>query len=311
MGDDDEDFGTATGGALVRASAGTDAPKMKLSSSLARASRDEFVYVGSKGEVRAPWRYRAQRAIGLGGAVGLGVLGVVFSILIGMPWFALLYLGTLGYVGGLWWHSERLKRGASLLAADRLDEATKLLEPLTRAKTATRTVRALAWQNLGGVEVRRGNHTLALEHVRKCREMFGRRGGVGPWRWINRFTEILLLAQVGRVDEARAARDELAEAPDGEYFFILKMNADLMIAFVDRRPDELPDELFDWAKVALETTTAELALALLSWAYLERGDDDMGTHLLDAAWDRIDARLFDRAYPKVFAWMQTAQAARP
>jgi hypothetical protein len=282
---------------------------MKLSGSLARAGRDEFVYVGAKGEVRAPWRYRAQRTVGLGGAVGLGVLGVVFSFLIGMPWFSLLYLGTLGYVGGLWWHSERLKRGAALLAADRLEEAEQVLEPLTRTRTATRTVRALAWQNLGGVEVRRGNHAVALQHVVKCREMFSRRGSVGPWRWINRFTEILLLAQLGRVDEAKKARSELATAPDGEYFLILKMNADLMIAFVSDRPDELPDELFDWAKVALETTTAELALALLAWAYIRRGDEDMGAHLLEAAGDRIEPKLFSRAYPKVYAWMETANAA--
>jgi hypothetical protein len=118
-----------------------------------------------------------------------------------------------------------------------------------------------------------------------------------------------LLVQLGRVDEARDLRAELAGAPDGEYFQILKMNADLMIAFAESRVDELPQDLFPWARIALETTTAELALALLAWAHHRRGDADMGQHLLDAAWDRIDDRLFARAYPKVHAWMR-AQSGR-
>jgi hypothetical protein len=77
-----------------------------------------------------------------------------------------------------------------------------------------------------------------------------------------------------------------------------------MIAFAQGSADELPDDLFGWVRVALETTTAELALVLVAWAHVERGDADMGDHLVEAARDRIDATLFRRAYPKVHTWLR-------
>jgi hypothetical protein len=131
---------------------------------------------------------------------------------------------------------------------------------------------------------------------------------VGPWPWISRFTETLLLAQLGRIEDARSVRRELDDAPDGEYFQILRMNTDLMIAFASADTRALPTDLHPWTRIALQTTTAELALALLAWAHLARGDDDMGHHLLQEARERIEGPRFARTYPRVHAWMSTAAA---
>jgi tetratricopeptide (TPR) repeat protein len=286
-------------------------PRMKLSDSLKSAARDEFVYVSRRGEVRPSWRYRAGRVGTLVATTGVGALGIALCFMAGTPFLSIIYIATLVFVANLWRHGERLKRGATLVAADRLDEAAAELEPLVAARLVPKTVRALAWQNLGGIAARRSQHATALEYTRKCRALLdsGGLGGrfvpAGPWRWISRFNEALLLAQLGRIDEAKRAAHGLRNAPDGEYFRILHMNVELMLAFVQRDASVLPHDLFPWSKLALETTSAELALALLGWAQLERGDEDMGEHLLDAAVDRIDADLFARVYPDVHAWLRS------
>ena len=280
-------------------------PKMKLSDSLKSAARDEFVYVSKRGEVRPSWRYQAGRVGTLIATVGVGGIGIALCFMAGTPFLSVIYIITLLFVANLWRHGERLKRGATLVASDRLEDAEAELAPLTSARFVPKTVRALAWQNLGGVAARRSNHATALEYTRKCRTLLdgARWVPAGPWRWISRFNEALLLAQLGRIDEAKACVDGLKEAPEGEYFQILRMNVELMLAFERGDTGALPDDLFPWAKLALETTSAELALTLLAWAHFERRDDDMGSHLLDAARDRIDDDLFARVYPRVHTWL--------
>lgn len=290
--------------------------RMKLSDNLRSASRDEFVYVSRRGEVRPAWRFRAGRTATLTAAIGVGSAGVALCFAAGVPLLALIYLGTLGYIGVFWRHGARLKRGAALLAAEQLEEAEHEFRTLLSARTASKGLKALAWQNLASLDARRGNQASALEHVRACKRLLAK-GWVsaGPWRWINLFSEALLLAQLGRVEEAIAARAGLADAPKGEYFEILRMNMELMLAFVRGDTRELPADLHDWLRVALDTTAAELALALLAWAHYARGDNDMGAHLLRQAYDRIDPRLFANVYPRVMQWLvetepQVAREAR-
>jgi len=294
--------------ALALAPAGVVVPDatLKLSPSLARANRDEFVFVGRHGQVLSPARYRVQRAaaLGLAGVAALG--GVAFSIIVGAPWLALLYVASLVYGGNVWRRSEQLKRGAALLAADRLEEAEQTLLPLTRAPLVTQTVRALAWQNLAGISLRRGEPELALAQVRRCQQLFRAIwwAPLGPWRWINRFSEVQILAQLGRVEEGRKIYAEMRSAPSGEYFALLRMNAELMLAFAEGDPSSLPDDLHPWVTTALSTTSAELALAVLGWAYERRGEPDMAVHLVEQALDRIDPSLFARTFPRVWAWIQ-------
>lgn len=308
MARDIED-GDDPGGGLVLATAPSELrPRLKLSASLAQASRDEFVYVGHNGRVLSPTRYRVQRVASLVIALGAALGGIGLSLFIGASWLSLLYLGSLAYGVNVWTRSERLKRGAALLAADRLEEAERELVPLTRSRWTTQTVRALAWQNLAGVATRRGESELALTHVRRCEQLFRRTWWVplGPWRWINQFSEVQLLAQVGRVHEARSLYASMTAVPDGEYFTLLRMNAELMMAFAADDPRALPTDLHPWVRTALSTTSAELALAVLAWAYQRRGDAEMAEHLLGQARERIDPALFSRMFPQVWAWIEQA-----
>ncbi|MEM6296861.1 MAG: hypothetical protein AAGA54_36695 [Myxococcota bacterium] len=297
--------------ALAVVTATSKPVEMKLSDSLRSAARDEFVYVGRDGEVRPAWKYKAGRAMALGTASALGVAGIGLCFAVGMPWLSLLYVGALGVVGNAWRHGERLKAAAAMVAADQLDEAEAELHALVNGRTVSKVVRALAWHNLSGVEVRRGNPNAALAHVQQCRAQLEttRRNAAGPWPWINRFNEALLLAQVGRIAEARTALEALQQAPEGEYFEILRINVRLMLAFAADDVALLPPDLHDWTRLALETTSAELALTLLGWAHVRRGDDDMSGLLIEQALDRMDEDLFSRLYPKPYAWISARRPA--
>ena len=299
-GEDD----AATRALAVRARATLPA-EMKLSDSLRSAAREEFVYVGRNGEVRPAWRYKVGRAVALSTAGGLGLAGIGLCFAVGMPWLSLLYVGALGVVGNAWRHGERLKAAAAMVAAEQLGPAEVQLQDLAQARTASKMVRALAWHNLGGVEMRRGNPNAALAHVQRARELLAstRKHAAGPWPWINRFNEALLLAQVGRLGEARSALDDLQAAPEGEYFEILRLNVRLMVAFAANDVGLLPPDLHDWTRLALDTTSAELALTLLGWAHDRRGDEDMSSLLVEQALDRMDDGLFRRLYPKAHAWL--------
>lgn len=305
-----EDSDAATRALAVRERA-TAPVEMKLSDSLRSAARDEFVYVGRDGEVRPAWRYKAGRAFALGTAGSLGLAGIGLCFAVGMPWLSLLYVGALGMVGTAWRHGERLKSAAAMVAAEQLEQAETELQALVKARTASKMVRALAWHNLGGVEMRRGRPNLALEHVKQARlllaETHARRAG--PWPWINRFSEALLLAQVGRLAEARTALEDLHEAPEGEYFELLRINVRLMLAFATDDVAVLPPDLHPWTRLALDTTSAELALTLLGWAHERRGDDDMAPLLVEQALDRMDEDLFRRLYPKPYAWISARRPA--
>ncbi len=286
-------------------------PAMKLSDSLRSAARDEFVYVGRNGEVRPAWRYKAGRAVALGTAGALGLAGIGLCIAVGMPWLSVFYIGALGVVGNAWRHGERLKAAAAMVAGEQLDAAEVQLRELVQARTASKMIRALAWHNLGGVEMRRGNSNLALEHVQKARDLLTatRKHAAGPWPWINRFNEALLLAQVGRLAEARTTLESLQSAPEGEYFAILRLNVRLMLAFAADDVSLLPPDLHEWTRLALDTTSAELALTLLGWAHARRGDEDMSTLLVEQAFDRMDEGLFERLYPKPYAWLCSKRPA--
>ncbi len=308
MAIDDSD---ASSRALAVRQGPSDPVQMKLSDSLRSAARDEFVYVGRNGEVRPVWRYKAGRAVALGTAGALGLAGIGLCFAVGMPWLSLLYVGALGVVGNAWRHGERLKAAAALVAAERLDEAEAELQALAAARTATKMVRALAWHNLGGVELRRSNPNTALAPVQRARDLLEstRKRAAGPWPWINRFNEALLLAQVGRVEEARRTIEELKAAPEGEYFEILHVNVRLMLAFSAQDVSLLPPDLHEWTRLALDTPSAELALTLLGWAHDRRGDEDMSALLVEQALDRMDEDLFRRLYPEPHAWLAARKPA--
>ena len=118
---------------------------------------------------------------------------------------------------------------------------------------------------------------------------------------------------MGKVDAARTARVELDDAPRGDYFAMELALTDLMIAFHAGDAVRLPDdeELYDWAKASLRTSRFGVSVALLAWAFLERGDREMAGHLLREAPARLATEFLPESAPKLSRWLDDRLAELP
>ena len=124
------------------------------------------------------------------------------------------------------------------------------------------------------------------------------------------------LATLGRLDEARRARDELVReaaaatgAPGrarGDYLEMIVQGAELKIAVEADTPDALPDDntLHLWARAALGRSRFGEMLVSLAWAFHRRGDDDMARHLLAEAPSRIPRSSLPQTSPRLHAFAQ-------
>jgi hypothetical protein len=123
--------------------------------------------------------------------------------------------------------------------------------------------------------------------------------------WICTFDRVQLLAVMGKLADARAARAELEEAPRGDYFAMELALTDLTIAFHAGDPTLLPgdDELYEWAKAALRTSRFGASVVLLAWAFDQRGDQDMAQHMLREAPTRLETEFLPETAPKLHAWL--------
>jgi tetratricopeptide (TPR) repeat protein len=289
---------------------GDKVPAVPLARSLQTAPQRSFVHVDRKGQVRSPARLRALQALDYG-LIGAAVaLPVVYTVALG-PLFGLAGLVATATAAWRVAATRRIKRGASLLVHDRLDEAEAALAPLLRRGRAPRRLRALAAQNLGACSARRGDHAAALDRQREAIRLHGR--SRSPLAISVRYAEIYSLANLGRTGEARDRLAERGPAPAGDYLRVMHWGAELYLALAEGRHTLDEPELHERARVALGITSSSALLGLLAWAHHHAGDTDQAWHLLGEALDRVDMPL-DRVMPRLAAWMEDhraeAEAAR-
>jgi hypothetical protein len=86
-----------------------------------------------------------------------------------------------------------------------------------------------------------------------------------------------------------------------------------MIAFHAGDARRLPDdeELYDWAKAALRTSRFGVSVALLAWAFAERGDAEMAGHMLREAPTRLATEFLPESAPRLSKWLDDKLAALP
>src|SRR5690606_37320985 len=125
---------------------------------------------------------------------------------------------------------------------------------------------------------------------------------------VARYSEVYLLVNVGRLDEARAKLEELGPVPEGEYYRISHWGAELYLALAEGTHTIDEDELHRRAKDALAITSAAGLLGLLAWAFDQQGDGEMAALLLDEARDRHPGQKLSGPMPLLEAWMQDQAA---
>jgi hypothetical protein len=285
------------------------APEMVLAESLEAAPPRSFVHVDQKGQVRSPARYRALQAISYGSAAAIvGGVTLAYTALLGVPGVA-IGLGLGAWVG---WHVRRgvlLQRATRLLVHDRLDEAEALLRRVLAGWRVPRGVRALAEQNFGALEVRRGNYEEALAHQRAAMTLHARSRKPALFARTVEYAEITTLVNLGRVGEARQRLEQKhGQVPAGDYLLIQHWVAELYVCLAEGEHRLSGDELHERARRALAISGAAALLGLTAWAHAFSGDKDQAWHLLREAYDRLQSTALDRALPRLYEWMEQHKA---
>ena len=291
---------------------GSERPK--LAPNLQVASNRDIVHVDRAGRVRSPLRYRAIHVAyyGLLAALVLAEVALVARLFgnngpLGAGMGAFVALG-LTWVAWAVSRQFALRRAQRALAADRFEEAQRIYRSVLRAPLLPPKYRTFAEQGLGACDAVAGRHEEALAHLQTVLRRHGRARSVQAR--VARYSEVYLLVNVGRLDEARAKLEALGPVPDGEYYRVSHWGAELYLALAEGRHALDDDELHLRANAALAITSAAPLLGLLAWAFDQRGDEGMSALLLREARDRHPGQKLSGPLPLLEAWME-AQALAP
>lgn len=284
---------------------GSERPK--IAESLEVASNHDLVHIDRAGRVRSPLRLRAIHVgyYGLCAALLLTQVALVARLFerdgsTGAVMGALVAL-TMSWVAYAISRQFALRRALRAIAADRSEEAERIYRSVLAAKLLPAKYKTAAEQGLVTCDAVAGRHEEALAHAQSVLRRLGRARS-GPAQ-IARYSEVILLVNVGQLDEARAKLEELGPIPEGEYFRIQHWSVELYVALAQGTHTFDEDELHVRAKAALAITSAAGLLGLLAWAFDHLGDEDMTALLLDEARDRHPGRKLSGPMPLLEAWM--------
>jgi tetratricopeptide (TPR) repeat protein len=287
-------------GAMVRRE---PPPELRLARSLEEAGRGTFVHVDGRGQVRSPARYRAISALAYGLSGGVILAATAFYMSVFGPLGAAV--GVL--FGGAFWlglsRGRKMTRAATLIQADRLDEAEALCRQTLAGRLVPKRLRAVAHQNLSAILSRRGDFEGALGEVRKAVKLRHSSLRRSVYLDVLAYVEIALLVNLGRVGEARARLDGRGKAPEGNYLKVQHWTVDLYVQFSEGKLAIDEDGLWERSQAALAITGASQLLALCAWGFDQRRDEDMVAHLLEQAVDRAESNMATRV-PALWKWVE-------
>jgi hypothetical protein len=281
-----------------------------IANNLDRAGKGQLVYVGRDGEVKDPAGVRSRQVaayVAFGGITAAGVALAATSFPLLIPFYALLggrFLGTVRAVKRVNQASVALSNGDS--AAGR-----ELAEPVSRAWWAPARVRALAELRVAIADALEGRSEQALERVRKARVKLSPRLIQHQFSY---YTEINLLAALGRTKEARLVLEQRGGVPTGEVLRLSHWIAQMHVAVAEGsfRPNEVDDqELHDRMRKGLSMTAGRDLLLLCAWAYAQRGEHDEARFCWRQAQDREGSQRLEIAMPKLATWMADYKKEHP
>jgi hypothetical protein len=285
----------------------------RVSSSLDAARPGEVLLLDEEGQVLGPRAMRRAAMVGWGVVGGIVSLGAVAVAALAGP---ILGVATGATTLAILAHHARsgreFRRALALASAGRRDEALAAVQALEARHLGEQFPPFIDYLT-GKLEWQRGHFDAALARYERARaHLAQRRRGRGMY-WVCSFDRAQLLAAMGKVDAARTARVELDDAPRGDYFAMELALTDLMIAFHAGDATRLPDdeELYDWAKAALRTSRFGVSVALLAWAFAERGDAEMAGHMLREAPTRLATEFLPESAPKLSKWLDAKLADLP
>ena len=313
MAHDFEDDGDGDGSSTALARP-VNTKRLVVARSLADAAPGEMVFVNRRGQSMPARRVAFSRAIAW---TTIASSGLVTGLIYG----AFFSSATIGVIAGALMqslamfklrHWPAFRAAMAYVAASRWEEARSALLAL-EGKRLRADQRLSVQLILAAVEGLLGQPQESLDRLERAQT------GVASWRAPSRVMRCqaaslraAALATLGRVDDARRARDDLVreadaatgDRPRGDYLDMLVQGTELKIAVEADAPDTLPDDdtLHRWARAALGRSRFGELLVSLAWAFHRRGDDDMARHLLAEAPSRIPRWSLRETSPRLDAW---------
>ena len=290
--------------------------RLAVARSLAEAAPGEMVFVNRRGQSLTTGEVTKAK-------IGYWAMVAGGGVFIGLLYAALLSSVTGGVIAGVvvellmllkLRHWPAFRTAMAQVAACRWEEAHAALLALER-KGLPDGQNQTAQVLLGALESLLGQPQQAFDRLERAKpDLASWRGSTRVLRCQAASVRAGALATLGRLDEARRARDELvrevaaatgsSNRQRGDYLELLVQSTELKIAADADTPDALPDDdtLHRWARAALGRTRFGEILVSLAWAFHRRGDDDMARHLLSEAPARIPRWSIDKTSPRLDAW---------
>ncbi len=277
---------------------------------LDKAGKGQLVYVGRDGEVKDPKGVRNRQVaayVAFGGitAAGVALAATAFPVLI--PFYLALggrFIGTVRAVHKVNEASVALSNGDSI-------EGRALAEPVAKSWWVPGRVRALAELRVAIADALEGKGENALDRVRRAR------GKLSPrliQHQFSYYTEVNLLASLGRTKEARVVLDGRGGTPHGEVLKLSHWIAEMHLCIADGTvpAGTLPDdELHTRMVKGLGMTAGRDLLLLCAWAYAQRGEHDDARFAWQHALEREGSQRLEVAMPKLAEWMTAYRAEHP
>jgi hypothetical protein len=265
------------------------------------------VYVGRDGEVKHPSAVRNRQLVAYGVVGGVTALGVGLAAT-SFPILLPLYLALGGRFFGTVRAVRRVNEASVALSRGDAAAGRALAEPVTRAWWVPRRVRALAELRLAIADALDGHAEHALDRVRHARAQLSPRLIQHQFSY---YTEINLLAALGRTKEARAVLEARGAVPTGEVLKLSYWIAQMHLGVAEGRLDLSDDELHDRMKKGLSMTAGADLLLLCAWAYAQRGEHDDARFSWRQAKEREGSQRLDVAMPKLSAWIAEYRKDHP
>ncbi|HEU4408516.1 MAG TPA: hypothetical protein VFS43_24855 [Polyangiaceae bacterium] len=293
-------------------------PALIPAPSLAEAKPGELLLLDGRGNVVGPRQLALVKARSWG-LVGLmvGGVGLLYAAMFGPAAGAAVAAFTAAAMGFQLRHWPAFRAAHALVANYQWEEAHAAFVAL-ESKALPRGLRVAAAVTQSALDGLLGRAQSALERLdRVLPKLRGSwAGGGAVQRWRAGCLRAAALARLGRLDEARRQRDEVAtwargRGARGEFYAFMLESLELTIAVEADAPHELPDDatLHQWARGALLRTQYGEMLVSLAWAFHRRGDDAMARHLLAEAPSRMPRYSLHVTAPRLHAWAEERRAA--
>ncbi len=280
-----------------------------IATNLDRAGKGQLVYVGRDGEVKNPAAVQKRQIVAyitFGGITAAGVALAATSFPVLVPFYLALGGRFLGAVRAV----KRVNEASVALSKGDAITGRALAEPVTRAWWVPARVRALAELRVAIADALEGHGEKALDRVRHARAKLSPRL---IQHQFSHYTEINLLAALGRTKEARGILDARGGVPQGEVlklsYWIAEMH--LWVADPPARLDLEDGELHDRMRKGLSMTAGADLLLLCSWAYAFKGEHDEARFAWRQAREREGSQRLEIAMPKLAAWMAEYKQQHP